>query len=38
MMQAPFGSGLEAVLNLVGGKWKLLILFILVANQDDLAS
>ena len=23
----PFGCGLEAVLNLVGGKWKLLILF-----------
>lgn len=27
MTQAPFGCGLEAVLNLVGGKWKLLILF-----------
>ncbi|MBN3968730.1 helix-turn-helix transcriptional regulator [Pseudomonas gregormendelii] len=29
MTQAPFGCGLEAVLNLVGGKWKLLILFYL---------
>ncbi|MGO4100283.1 winged helix-turn-helix transcriptional regulator [Pseudomonas sp. TAF7] len=27
MTQMPFGCGLEAVLNLVGGKWKLLILF-----------
>lgn len=27
MTQEPFGCGLEAVLNLVGGKWKLLILF-----------
>ena len=27
MKKMPFGCGLEAVLNLVGGKWKLLILF-----------
>jgi DNA-binding HxlR family transcriptional regulator len=27
MTQMPFGCGSEAVLNLVGGKWKLLILF-----------
>ncbi|WP_186055188.1 winged helix-turn-helix transcriptional regulator [Burkholderia gladioli] len=27
MNEAPFGCGLEAVLELVSGKWKLLILF-----------
>lgn len=27
MTHEPFGCGLEAVLNLVGGKWKLLVLF-----------
>lgn len=27
MSEAPFRCGMEAVLNLVGGKWKLLILY-----------
>ena len=30
MKEAPFNCGMEAVLDLVGGKWKLLILYHLV--------
>ncbi|PLZ01928.1 transcriptional regulator [Burkholderia sp. WAC0059] len=33
MSEAPFRCGMEAVLDLVGGKWKLLILFHLSAKR-----
>ena len=34
MERAPFNCGMEAVLDLVGGKWKLLILYHLVQGEQ----
>lgn len=34
MKDVPFSCGMEAVLDLVGGKWKLLILYHLVHGQQ----
>lgn len=34
MSDFPFRCGMEAVLDLVGGKWKLLILYHLIQNQQ----
>ena len=33
MSRVPFSCGMEAVLDLLGGKWKLLILYHLMRNQ-----
>lgn len=34
MSNIPFSCGMEAVLDLIGGKWKLLILYHLLQNQQ----
>lgn len=34
MKEAPFNCGMEAVLDLVGGKWKLLILYHLIHGEQ----